>query len=341
MKESDGAGVPPPVDGMVTLKVTVPAPRDESSVRVPISRATSPGTVDESKVTHLRFFIFKSNENKLEKYQAITINNDGTSSDPAWSATDKTLRVTVSPGSKRIYCIANWAGVPTAEMPKLSDSTVTDTASLLAQTRRHTGVTPTNPPVMSGKLTRDIVGNEQGLKLALSRQVARIEIFPMISTMMKALGVKIKIEGVKFVRLAGESFVFEQDPIRSPVAKGWDQDQFTGVLSDSLTASKIDEAVKYPISYYVPENISTADSVATAMVIKALYNGKSTYYTVILGETVAGSSTSRTLKRNHCYNYYLTIQGIGSQVAVTTLDKRTRNPAFTNIRRERVEIKYP
>jgi hypothetical protein len=335
VKEEVDGGARPPVDGTITLKVVMPGHRDETAIVAPSSRSLGivPASAGESRITNLRFFIFKDDENRLERYRTVILANDGTSSDSAWNASDRTLQITVSPGPKRIYCVANWSWTPTAEMPLLDDTTVTDTASLLAIKRLHDGIMPGNPPVMSGFLARDIVGNEGGLAIPLARQTARVVIFPMISSTMQLFHARLTIEGVKFARLAKESSLFERYPALSPAGR-WNENDFTGTRSVPVTAVKTEDAVAYPVHYHLPENIATSEPAATAMIIKALYNGRITYYTVTLGETATGS-VSHALRRNHSYNYYLTIQGSGSPVAITTPGA---NPAFTNIRCERVEI---
>jgi hypothetical protein len=291
-----------------------------------------PGTPDESKIQTLKFFVFKSDNNTLEQYKSITINADYTSSDPMWNATTRSLRILVIPGPKRIYCVANWAATPTAEMPAITDLTVTDTATLLAATRVHTGVTPQNPPVMSGRLTKNIVGNELDLTMTLSRQVAMVNIYPMIASLPNSLGAEITIEGVKFMRLAGKSYIFEQKPVANPANSTWDQTAFEGVHSAPVTALTSATAVKYPVSYYIPENIATSASAATYMIVKALYNGVPTYYTVVLNGPNAPHTAPYAVERNHSYDYYLTIQGLGAATATLFPSKGNNNdPGFINI----------
>ena len=326
----------PPVDGMITLKLKVSLPRDERPVPVQLSRATSPGSAEESRVSTLRLFVFKSNENKLEKYQSVSILPDGTSNDPSWNPAEKAMHVVVSPGPKRVYCIANWADTPTAEMPEISDQTVTDTLSLINKTRLHGTDALVNPPVMSGRLALTLVGNEQNLSVPLVRQVARVEIFPMLSAELKALGVDVKIEGVKFARVPATSFVFEQ---KSPtnIAGSLEQSAFAGTTF-SVTAAKPEDAVKYPVDYYAPEHFAASEAATTAMIIKTSYNGRTIYYAVPLGEPSSGAAPSYAVRRNHCYNYYLTIRGIGSPTVAT---RSLAAPAYANIHLERLEVEAP
>jgi hypothetical protein len=330
VREGDhGRDVKPAIDGMITLKVTIAEPFDEGERISPGSRSGDllQATDGESKIGTLKFFVFKRDENTLEQYRSITINDDYTSDDPMWNVATRSLRIVVTPGAKRIYCVANWPAVPTAAMPELSDLTITDTASLLAVERGHAGITPSNPPVMSGRLVKNIVGNEQDLNITISRQVARVNIYPMLSTLPAVLGARVTIEGVKFTRLAGRSYLFERQPAGSPAGATWDQTTFEGVSSAPVTALTSADAIAYPVSYYIPENIAPDENAATCMVVKVLYNGTTTYYTVVLNGQASSPHTARyAVERNHCYAYYLTIQGIGTATA-----SRVAPATFVNI----------
>jgi hypothetical protein len=321
---------------MITLNVTVSNPREEAATLSPVSRGGTPlpATAEESRIRALKLFVFDSDSNRLEQYRSITIRDDDTSDDPLWDATTRSLRVAVTPGPKRVYCIANWAHAPTAEMPDVSDRTVTDTASLLAVTRIHAGVTPVNPPVMSGRLVRNIAGNEKSLTITLTRQVAMARIYPMLATMPSMLGAELIIEGVKFTRLAGQSYLFGRVPAASPVDSTWDQTAFAGAGPLLVTATTTAAAVKYPLSWYIPENIAPDARSATCMIVKARYNGTPTYYTVVLnGQATSPHGARYSVERDHCYDYYLTIRGIGAATArlsAPTAGDRD-NPGFKNI----------
>jgi hypothetical protein len=291
---------------MITLSISV-AEADEHSSR---GGTPLPGTAEESRIKTLKIFVFRSDDNTLEQYKGVLINDNNTSDDPSWNAATKSLRVVITPGNKRVYCVANWAATPDAEMPELSDQTIADTATLLAVTRAHGGVTPRNPPVMSGRMTRNITGAEQELGITIERQVAMVNIYPMLSPLLGALDANVTIEGVKFTRLAGASYLFPRVPAVNPAGVAWDQSAFEGVSSARVTATTPAAAVKYPVTYYIPENIAADENAATRVTVKAIYNGATVYYSLPLrGE---GVPSPHAVERNHAYNYYLTIQGVGA-----------------------------
>jgi hypothetical protein len=328
-----------PVDGMVTLKVKVTPSADEPHLFFPGSRADIPGTADESKITTLRLLIFKRDKNELEKFVHVTFNPDGSSGSPAWSASDRSLRVVVSPGPKEVYCLANWSDTPSSDMPEISDKTVGDTASLNNIMRQHSSM-PVNPPVMSGRLKAlTLVGNEQGITIPIKRQVAKLAIYPMISSTLKTLGADVKISGIKFTNIGIFSLIFETELPHALAAEGeWDQTDFVGPLSEKVTAVLPGEAVKYPHEYYLPEHVTDNEKTITNMTIKVIYNGKPTYYTMHVGELAQTTIPPlRAVRRNRCYNYYLTIQGTGSAVATRTIDG-VQDPTFMNVQCERLEI---
>lgn len=66
---------------MVTLKITVPETFDDA----PGSRQGDPlpGTPEESAIRTLRLFVFRDNDNTIEQYKSITINDDNMCDDPA------------------------------------------------------------------------------------------------------------------------------------------------------------------------------------------------------------------------------------------------------------------
>jgi hypothetical protein len=324
----------PPVDGMITLKVEIPRAYTDSAF--PGSRADGPvaGTAEESRVNHLRFFVFKSDRDSLECYAEATIKDDGTSTSPAWDAANQSLRVVVAPGPKRVYCVANWAATPTAEMPELTDQTIADTASLVARTRVHAGVSPTNPPVMSGRMTRLLTGKEESISIPLTRQVARVGISPVLSRTMQDRA-RIEIDGVKFKRLPRESLVFESTSRQAPLPVGsWHESAFRGASGVRV----LDSVTRYPTYFYVPENTTMTAANATLMIIKARYEGVATYYAMTLNRTPPTGQPAFTLTRNYYYNYILTIAGKGSDAEPTNAPSRGGDePAFANIRCERVE----
>lgn len=128
--------------------------------------------------------------------------------------------------------------------------------------RHHAGIMPGNPPVMSGRLLRTIIGNEQDLSISLSRQVAWVMIYPLIAMLPGVLGANVTIEGVKFTRLAGNSYLFEQQPAASPAGNTWDQTSFARGPSMTVTATTRENAVAYPALYYIPEHLATGAATA-------------------------------------------------------------------------------
>jgi hypothetical protein len=327
-------GEKPAVDGMITLKVIVPRAFDgEDSMA---TRAAGPvaGTPDESRIKDIRFFIFKSDKDSLERHVAVTIKEDGTSTNPAWDAASNSLNVTISPGAKRVYCIANWATTPTVEMPDLTPATVKDTAALLARVRVHDGAAPRNPPVMTGRVSRVFAGTERDLTIPLTRQVARVDVYVSIAPVLRLLKARVLIDGVKFARVPKQSFLFETNPPSSPRKGAWEEAAFTG--ADSVPAR--DSATLYPTTFYVPENVAAAETEATVMIVKARLNEKVTYYAVALNRVPAAGRPAFVLSRNFCYQYFLTIRGLGSGTipVIAPASRGDAGAAFENIGCDRV-----
>jgi hypothetical protein len=325
----------PPVDGMITLKVEIPREYDDAFL-TSRTRANA-GTPEESRINNLRFFVFKSNRDSLELYADVAIASDGTSTNPAWDASSHSLRVVVSPGPKRVYCVANWAETPTVEMPELTAATIRDTMSLVGKMRVNRGISPVNPPVMSGRLSITLVGNESTIVIPLARQVARVGLTGTLSKTAGLLDALVEIMGVKFARLPGESLLFAGRTLMILPGPSWDEATFaSSSVGMALRAGMI---VTYPMFFYVPENTTTVEKNATVMIIKALYNKTQTFYAVTLNQTPPAGQRPFTMSRNYYYNYILTINGRGADTepVITPGSRAGDGPAFTNIRCERVE----
>lgn len=304
--------------GLVTLKVTLPQ-EEVYDMNSPASRTGNPvqGEGDESKISFLKFFIFNGSTNALEEYRSISIADNGTSTDPMWDSNTRTLRITVTQGQKKIYCLANWTDNNVDGMPAITNS-ITTIAGLTSQIRNHGLTNPVlnNPPVMTGYLEKNIVGDEPGLTIPLRRQIARVELSFKLSDALIAGSstADIKIKGVKFLRLPSSSYVFPQTPVGSPVGTPWSQTTFTGVESEKLTGS----LVSYATKYYIPENVPSMAN-ATTMVISAIYNGTQTYYSIVINPALSSNypHAAYVIERNHTYQYTITVEGIGDANAPT------------------------
>lgn len=293
-----------PESGYIDVTVVIP---DSPKEVIEESRhgALEPGSTDESKITTLTFFVFSGGT--LEKY--VTVD---TSSDPMWDQSKLTFRMLLTLGTKTIYAIANWSLTPTAEMPALGS--ITTTTALENAVRIHDGVTPSGvAPVMSGKLGITLSGGDQDVKISLTRQIARVDVYPMISDIM-AMDATISVEGVRFTNLAKSAYIFARATAASPTGAGtWDQTVYSGGISGNITATT-NTSAKFYSTFYIPEYIGSASS-ATTMFIKAKYNGKDTYYSIPVNGQSGALPSQYAVERNHIYEYYVTIQGIGSETA--------------------------
>jgi hypothetical protein len=295
---------------VVMLKVMLPDEVKHNLQPVMRSGETVVGTEAESGIRTLRFFVYDDTD-AIEVYKCVEIENDWTSSDAAWDAIDKSLRVSVTVGTKKIYCIANWAVTSTAEMPLIDETTASSVTNLLSRIRVHQNVTPSNPPVMTGVVTETIDGNRQDLKIQLRRQIARVELCPKISEDLALLGANVSITGVKFKNLATHAYLFPQASLSSPASNGvWNQTAFAG---DTLALTG--KATDYGTTYYIPEYVPADGSKATVMVVRVKYNGTTVYYNVVLDPSVSINYPHKayTIERNHTYLYNLTILGKGSE----------------------------
>lgn len=269
------------------------------------------GLVDESKIKTITFIVFKS-ATERESYKTVSINNN-ISSDPMWDVSNLTMRLLLTPGQKTIYAIANWELTPTAEMPNLETNTTI--AQLTGVVRTHNGIIPSGvAPVMTGSLSPNIVGGDQDLKIDLTRQIARVDVYPMISANMKALEAVISLEGVKFNNMAQRAYLFPQASYVSPSNLTWNQTDYvagtTGVKITATTQAEALAAKSYSTSY-IPEYFGASTSTAaTTLLIKAKYNGTDSYYSIPINPP--GGVKTYAVERNHIYEYYVTIQGIGS-----------------------------
>lgn len=294
--------------GLVTLRVTLP--EDEVyDMNSPASRAGGTGQVvgDESKIESLKFFIYNKDTNAFEVY-ATTAGNS------MWDPITKTLRITVTQGNKKIYCIANWTDGGSG-MAAIADNI--PLATLISKTRTHTNLALSNPPVMTGYLEKTIVGNEPDLTIPLRRQIARVELaFKLSDVLSVDTRADIKITGAKFLKLPSASYVFPQTSVACPNGTTlWSQTAFTGVTSAKLTGTKTD----YTTKYYIPENAPATEN-ATTMVISATYNGTPTYYSIKIDPSKSTDyvHAANVIERNHTYQYTITVEGRGADTAPTT-----------------------
>lgn len=317
---SSSSDIDEPVgESLVTLKIVLP--QDEvSDMDSQMSRngSTVPSDdLEESRIFSLKFFIFDTdNSNVLEQYKSVAIDSNGESTDPMWDKDNRTLRITVTQGNKWINCLANWTDVASDGMPAVGDGVVL--SNLMNLTRVHTNLVLSNPPVMAGYQSESIVGNEPFLSIKLARQIGRVELAFLLSDVLNANpSPEIKITGVKFLNLPSTSYVFSK--VASPSGLSlWSQGTFSGATSGALTAT----AANYATRYYIPEYYPSGESTATTMVIRALYNGVPTYYSLVLNPASSPNNTiynhpAYAIERNHTYQYTITIEGIGESTAPT------------------------
>jgi hypothetical protein len=300
-------------NSLVTIKVVLPDDNahgfQSGGTR---SGAKVQGSEAESKINTLKFLIYNQAGTEVEIYKSIKINADWTSDDPMWDATGKYLRIPLTQGNKRIYCIANWADPETADMPVIDKSTAGNVTTLLAMERKHDGVKLANPPVMTASLPSvSISAATQNLSIELKRQIARIELSPNLSQELALLGAHVKITGIKFKNLPTKAYLFPRSPLASPSATGqWNQSDFIEITpAQPLKQTAIDLETKCYIPEYKPEGQSTA----TVMVIRADFNGRTLYYDLVINPAVSASPahTAFEIERNHTYRYKLTILGEG------------------------------
>lgn len=290
------------------------------------------GIPAESAFDKLDFFVF-SNAGVFELHKDVTINpSDNTSADPMWEPTTRAMRLTFTTGQKQIYVIANWSGSAT-EMPSISG--IQSIGALQSQLRTHTNVTPTNGPVMTGHIAHTFAGGDR-VEINLTRQVARVTLYPMISESVELLGGKVTIEGVKFVNMAQQSYLLPRTNT-GPSTSVWSQTAYTGTSVGPITATTTAAATIYNVPMYIPEYFGDA-ATHTAMVIYAKYNGVNSYYTIPINAQSGAEPALYAVERNHSYKYYVTIQGIGaaSQPAPSRLPD-AGDPGVANITYELIK----
>jgi len=277
---------------------------------------STPGTNEESKINTLTFMIYNAS-NVFDIKANVEIKSDWTSDDPMWDAAGKSLRIPVTQGTKKIYCIANWSLTGTTEMPVINETTAPNPDALLNFVRTHTNVTPGNPPVMTADIGQvNITASMQEMDVDLRRQVARIELWPNIAPELSTLGANVQITGIKFKNLATKAYLFPKSPIASPSGTAqWDQANYAAITPSALTTT----ATEFATKYYIPEYALGQESTATEMIIKALYNNTETFYRLKINPAVNATPahSQYVIERNHTYRYYLTILGKGSDSELT------------------------
>lgn len=285
----------------VELSLNIPGSEDDQSDIYKDTRhgTPTPGTPAESEITTLAVFAFQGST--LEASKFITISG-GVSSDPAWNPSTKKLQLIVTPGTKTIYMIANWASTPSAQMPDITG--ITTEAALTALIRYYNSQL-VNPPVMTAKKSFSIAGGEQNLTISLQRQIARVGVNVRINDYLSDLNASVTIEGVKVVGMAQQAYVFPRTPQVNPSTSVWDQSAYTGSGSSLMTTSYHDYQ-----TFYIPEYVGSA-ATHTRMIIKAKYNGQDTYYGIPINAETGASPAQYRVERNHSYRYFVTIQGFG------------------------------
>lgn len=298
--------------GFVDIVIAIPDSPKEVIEQARHGVAVDDVQTGESQLTTLTFIVF-NNANVREEYREITINPDNTSSDPMWEQSTSTMRLVLVPGQKTIYVVANWSLNPTTDMPDLSLFSTPTT--LETAVRTHTDMVSGVAPVMSGKLASvTVAGGDLRRSIILTRQIARVDVYPLIADVLKITEAKISLEGIKFIKLPQKSYLFPQTPIASPVTATWDQPTYkAGTSGVILTATTQAEATTLYSRSYIPEYIGESASSATTMLIKAKYNGQDTYYKIVLqNQQGVLSANQYKVERNHIYEYYVTIVGQGS-----------------------------
>lgn len=304
--------------GLVTLFLKVETNGDNGIPEVRDGSTTNIGIPGESAIDRLKVFVFNTATNMLEQYASIQIVG-GSSSDPMWDSTQSALRMVITPGAKRIYCIANWID-GSSGMPALTNLSVQDSTTLVGTIRAHSAMLA-NPPVMSGRLATTLAGSEMSLTIPMERQVARVEIYPVISRELKFMGANILLNRASFQSMADRTFLFRQFPRTGPSSlTPWNQSGFSGpstpLALDTLPAIVANRPM-LDIYYYTPENLSSVQTDATWVTLEATYNTELVYYGLFINPTDYGNHRLYTLERNHTYKMYITIQGKGSTTAPT------------------------
>lgn len=265
--------------------------------------APNGGSAEESKITSLTFFVFKG-DNTFEQYKYVSINSDNSSSDALWDPVHSSMRLLLTPGAKKILVVANWSsGMPDGA----GINVLTDVKGILVN---RVASLPTTPLLMSGEMNVTLVGGESNLQVALTRQVAQVKVYPMISPSAAVFDANISIEGIQVMNIIPSSYLFSKSTNPTPFSPFWSQSSFSGGSSNRITATTKNEAQLYQ-SFYLPEFYGDANN-HIYMAIKAKYNNMETYYFIPINGDAGSLPQPYTIERNHCYTYYLTIQGEGS-----------------------------
>lgn len=295
---------------LVTFKVVLP--QDEvHNMDAPESRAGgNTGTVvgDESKIESLQFFVFDGVSNTFETY-ATSVGN------PMWDAATRTIRITVTQGKKKIYCLANWTDGVNGMTAAAGLNTI---AALGNLTRTHAASTTMMPPVMTGYLEPTITGSVP-LTIQLVRQIARVELaFKLSDVLAAGTPAAVQITGVKFLKLPSASFALPKTA--SPAAGTWSSAYASITNTGALTGTSTGfDATKF----YLPEFYPASSAAAAVMVIKAKYNGVDSYYRIVLDPAESPQNgtynhPANVIERNHTYQYTITVDGIGEASDITT-----------------------
>lgn len=305
-------GIEEPSPGPQYVDISIRIPDQKESPIVTTRHGTEvSGEGDENVITTLAFLVFK-NDNSFELYKSLTINpSDNSSGDPMWNPTTSSYRLLLTVGTKNIYAVANWPLNGTLEMPSLGS--IQTISVLNAHLRNHSGNFPGIPPVMTGYIQRQLQGGEQGIEIELTRQFARVEVFPQLSTSAAILKAEVSIEGIKFVNMASQAYLLPRTG-EGPATSVWSQSSFVGSSSGNVVSvygdSSTPAATRYG-RYYIPEHFGTV-AAHTAMQIHAKYNGADTYYSIPVNGRTDAEPRQYAVERNHSYRYNVIIQGRGS-----------------------------
>ncbi|GEM_PF-4815669 len=333
-----------PTESLITLQVKMPENASGNSLEKKTRAGTEvDGDADENKITKLKFFIYEQSPAKLEVYKEITLNEDGHSEDPMWDKGAGALRITVTPGDKRIYCIANWQDNAAKGMPAINDENGNNATyqTLLNNIRQHEDISMYDldamPIVMTGEVVRTINASDQDVDIQLIRQIAKVEVHAKLASSISGFNPQVKIKGIKFKRIPKQSYLFPKSSSPAAVTV-WHQTEYTGPLSKDLTAT----AQRYDYRYYIPEYYAAATTV-TQMYINAEYNERNMYYRIDLcapGSNPQPAHNQYTIERNHIYKYTISIQGEGSTTEAGAAVARSadNNPGVANITYE-LEVK--
>lgn len=323
-----------PTQSYLTIQLNVPDSEqvDQQQTGTRHNVTKDPGHPNEKVIGCVAFFVFNAQTNVREQYQFINTDAGGNNPDPMWDPVTKSLRIPVTAGKKHIYCIANLANFTHLELGvgKSDLNDITNRQELKDLVVNHLNrIVVHDYIVMTGELENvTIAPEEQRKEIDMTRHVSRIDIYPMITPELKAMGVDFRIFGVKFKGLAGRSYLFPKGT--SPTNTQWEDEANYNGTNSVVTATNRSEVQYYEAGklYYTPEYYGT-QATGTRMYIAAIYNNVMTYYSIKLSDPDVftsnpgydqGGATNRkyAVERNHIYRYYITFKGKGVDIDPST-----------------------